>query len=87
MDLVAPSGLQLTGDCQNGFVLTWESVAGATRYRIERDGDFAGSETGTVHEFRAFPDNREHRYRVLAEAFPGPDSPASEQITAPACTF
>ena len=85
--LVAPKGLQVTGDCANGFVLTWEPVAGATRYMIERDGNFSGSETQPMHEFQEFPDGKEHRYKVIAQAFPNPDSPPSEQITAPACTF
>lgn len=86
-ELAAPSGLQLSGSCASGFVLTWDPVPGATRYMIERDGDFAGSETQPVHEFQAFPDGKQHRFAVIAQAFPAPDSLPSAPITAQACTF
>jgi hypothetical protein len=85
--LSAPVGLQLSGDCDNGFALSWQAVPGATGYRIERDGNFAGTETQTVHEFQGFPDEKEHLWTVIATAFPAPNSPPSDAITAPACSF
>ena len=83
----APTGLQLSGNCDDGFVLTWDPVPGATRYRIELDGNFAGSETQPRHDFPSFPDNKEHRYTVIVDAFPGQDSPPSAPVTTPPCSF
>ena len=85
--LAAPGSLQLTGNCTDGFVLTWQAVSGASGYRIERDGDFAGTESQTVHEFQGFPDNKEHRFTVITMAFPAPDSPPSDPVTAPPCSL
>ena len=85
--LAAPGGLQLTGNCTDGFVLTWQPVPGASRYRIESDGDFVGTETQAVHEFQAFPDGKVHRFTVITMAFPAPDSPPSDPVSTPPCSF
>lgn len=89
--LVPPSNLQLSGDCEGGFTLTWDPVDGAARYDIERDGDFEGFETETVHQFDEHPDGNTHDYRVIARdkdaSLEGDSGPSEEFVTAGPCSF
>jgi hypothetical protein len=85
--LTAPSGVSVSGDCESGYTVTWQPVEGADRYRIERDGFFAGSVTDADYSIQPFPDGKEHRYEVFAEAFPRPRSEASDEVVAGPCSF
>lgn len=82
-----PAGVSLSGDCENGFTLTWQPVDGAETYRIERDGTYNGTERDTNHPIPAFPDEKQHSYRVFAEAFPGSRSEGSDEAITEACSF
>ena len=82
-----PSGVSLSGDCENGFTLTWQPVEGAEKYRIEGDSMFNGTEHDTNHSIPAFPDEKQHSYRVFAEAFPDSRSEGSDEVITEACSF
>lgn len=83
-----PRGLSLSGDCDTGFTLGWQAVAGAGSYRIERDGSFFGTaRQQTWFTFAAFPDNQAHRYTVAAVSQFGVRSRPSEPVQGSACTF
>lgn len=86
-DLDKPSGVSLSGDCDNGFTLTWQPVDGADSYRIEQDGHFVGTEQDADYSILKIPDGSQHRYRVFAEAFPGSQSEASDEVVTEACSF
>jgi hypothetical protein len=89
--LSPPSNLQLAGDCDNGYTLTWDPVEGAVRYIIERDGDFEGSEIQLVHQFEEFPDGGTHEYRVIANdddpSIENDSGPSEESVTTGPCSF
>jgi len=85
--LGTPTGVSLSGDCDNGFTLTWSPVDGAERYRIERDGHFAGTEADTDYSIQAFPDGQEHHFRVFATALLRPQSAPSQDAVTDACSF
>jgi hypothetical protein len=85
--LEAPTGVAISGDCDSGFTLTWQPVEGAERYRVERDGFFAGEESDTDHSIRPFPDGQQHRFRVFAEALQRPRSDPSDEVVTDACSF
>jgi hypothetical protein len=86
-DLDKPAGVSLSGDCESGFTLTWQPVEGADSYRIERDGMYNGTERDTDHSIPAFPDEKQHSFRVFAEAFPDSRSEGSDEVVAEACSF
>jgi hypothetical protein len=68
------------------MTLTWDTVEGAQRYRVDRDGFPATSVTQTEYAFTPFPDGEAHSYEVFAEAPPRPRSEASDEVVAEPCS-
>lgn len=82
-----PKGLSLSGDCDAGFMLNWDSVNGAESYRVERDNQFFASvRQQTWHNFPAFGDGEAHRYTVAAVSLFGARSLPSDPVSGPACS-
>ena len=85
LQLQSPGNVQLSGSCER-FTLEWDTVDGAERYVVERNGQFAGFTEDASYTFELFPDGKAHEYRVRASAFRTQSIP-SESVDVGPCTI
>ncbi len=85
-----PTNLQVTGLTSNAVGLNWNDVAGATGYRVYRDGVLIGSPAASSYLDVFLPDGVTFLYSVsavgaggLESALAGPVSATTDDVTAP----